>query len=36
MPERHLFYSPLAKRDLDETYDYISRQNFATRPQRLR
>ena len=24
MPERHLFYSPLAKRDLDETYDYIA------------
>ena len=24
MPERHLFYSPLAKRDLGETYDYIA------------
>ena len=24
MPERHLFYSPLATRDLDEAYDYIA------------
>ena len=24
MPERHLLYSALAKRDLDETYDYIA------------
>lgn len=24
MPERLLFYSPLARRDLDEMYDYIA------------
>lgn len=24
MPESHLFYSPLARHDLDEIYDYIA------------
>lgn len=29
MPERHLFYSPLAKRDLDETYEELCNPSAA-------